>query len=109
MPTTEAEPEPTLARLRRDRVRLWLWLRLGALAMFVVVKAWQALAGEPPPALYKTLDVAWIAVTFGLIWRHSSRRCPSCAHRYLRGYPWISLKRVECPVCGHRMRDGAGR
>ncbi len=103
----DAPVEPTLAELRRDRVRIWLWLPLGALAMFVVVKIWRMAAGEPPAALYKTLDVAWIAVTFALIWRHSSRRCPTCDHRYLRGYPWISLKQVRCSVCGHEVPPGA--
>jgi hypothetical protein len=105
-PRRAAAPEPTLAELRRDRVRLWLWLPLGAAAMFVAVKAWQRFAGDPPQAFYKVLDVTWIAVTFAMIWRHSSRRCPACDHRYLRGYPWMSLKQVRCAACGHEVRPG---
>jgi DNA-directed RNA polymerase subunit RPC12/RpoP len=95
--------EPTLAQLRRDRLMIWLWLPVGGLAMLLVVKCWQAFAGEPPPSLYTTLDVVWIVVTFLLIWRNSSRRCPKCDHRYLRSYPWMSLKQVRCTVCGHEL------
>jgi hypothetical protein len=94
----------TLQSLRRDRMTIWLWLPIGGLAMFVVVKAWHLLAGEPPQALYTTLDVVWIVVTFLLIWRRSSRRCPKCDHRYLRAFPWMSLKRVECGVCGYELK-----
>ncbi len=96
----------TLAQLRRDRLAIWLWLPVGGLAMFLVVKAWQLAAGEPPPTLYTSLDVVWIAVTFGLIWRRSSERCPSCDHRWLRAFPWMSLKKVTCGVCGHQAPDG---
>jgi len=94
----------TLAQLRRDRRLVWWWLPVGGAAMFLVVKAWQQVAGEPPPALYTTLDVVWIAVTFGLIWRRSSSRCPQCNHRWLRAFPWMSLKKVQCPVCGHEAK-----
>ena len=95
----------TLARLRRDRLLIWCWLPVGGLAMFLVVKAWQLVAGEPPRALYSTLDVLWIAVTFSLIWRRSSSRCPRCDHRYLRAFPWMSLKKVECGVCGYELPE----
>ncbi len=91
----------TLARLRADRRAIWWWLPLGSLAMFLIIKGWQQFAGDPPPALYTTLDIVWIAVTFGLISRRSSARCPKCNHRFLRGFPWISLKKVECPSCGY--------
>ena len=93
----------SLRSLRRDRVIVWLWLPAGGLAMLLVVKAWQLLAGEPPHALYTSLDVAWIVVTFLLIWRNSSRRCPQCDHRYLRSFPWMSLDHVECGVCGYEL------
>ena len=96
----------TLARLRRDRRLIWWWLPIGGLAMFLVVKGWQLAAGEPPHALYTTLDVVWIAVTFSLIWRRSTSRCPRCNHRYLRAFPWMSLKKVECAACGYRMPEG---
>ena len=95
----------TLARLRRDRRWIWWWLPLGGLAMFVIVRAWHLVAGEPPPALYTTLDVLWIAVTFSLIWRRSSTRCPKCDHRLLRAFPWMSLKKVECGVCGYEIPE----
>lgn len=103
MPTTGAEL--TRARLRRDRVLLWCWLPVGGLAMFLVVKAWQFVAGDAPPTLYTVLDVAWIAVTFTLISRRSTSRCPKCDHRWLRAFPWMSLKKVECGVCGHAMPE----
>jgi hypothetical protein len=96
-----ADAPLTLARLRRDRRLIWWWLPLGGLAMFVIVRTWHLAAGEPPPALYSTLDVLWIAVTFSLIWRRSSTRCPKCDHRLLRAFPWMSLKKVECGVCGY--------
>ena len=92
----------TLARLRRDRLLIWCWLPIGGLAMFLVIKGWQLVAGEPPPALYTGLDVVWIAVTFSLIWRRSTSRCPRCDHRWLRAFPWMSLKKVECGACGYR-------
>jgi ribosomal protein L37E len=95
----------TLARLRLDRRLIWWWLPIGGLAMFLVVKGWQFTAGAPPPALYTTLDVVWIAVTFSLIWRRSASRCPRCDHRYLRAFPWMSLKKVECAACGYRMPE----
>lgn len=95
----------TLARLRRDRRAIWWWLPIGGAAMILAIKAWRQFAGEPPPALYTTLDIAWIAVTFSLISRRSSSRCPACGHRWLRGFPWISLKQVECAHCGHRMPE----
>ena len=93
----------TLAQLRRDRIMIWCWLPIGGLAMFLVVKGWQVAVGEPPQGLYTALDVAWIAVTFSLIWRRSASRCPKCNHRWLRAFPWMSLKKVECGVCGHEM------
>jgi hypothetical protein len=95
----------TLAQLRRDRRLIWWWLPLGGLAMFVIVKAWHFVVGEPPPALYTTLDVLWIAVTFNLIWRRSSTRCPKCDHRLLRAFPWMSLKKAECGVCGYEIPE----
>ena len=99
-------PAPlTLAQLRRDRVLIWCWLPIGGFAMFLVVKGWQLFAGEPPPGLYTTLDVVWIAVTFSLIWRRSTSRCPTCGHRYLRGFPWMSLKKVECARCGYKLPE----
>jgi DNA-directed RNA polymerase subunit RPC12/RpoP len=99
-------PAPlTLAQLRRDRVLIWCWLPIGGFAMFLVVKGWQLLAGEPPPGLYTTLDVVWIVVTFSLIWRRSTSRCPTCGHRYLRGFPWMSLKKVECARCGYKLPE----
>jgi len=104
MPTTGAEL--TRAQLRRDRVRIWCWLPVGGLAMYLVVKAWQFAAGDPPQALYTVLDVAWIAVTFALISRRSTSRCPKCDHRWLRAFPWMSLKKVACGVCGHEMPEG---
>lgn len=98
-----AEAPLTLAQLRRDRRRIWGWLPVGGLGMFLLVKAWQQLAGEPPPALYTTLDVVWIAVTFAMIWRRTTSRCPRCDHRWLRAFPWMSLKKVRCSICGHEM------
>src|ERR1700760_3426050 len=99
-------PAPlTLAQLRRERRMIWAWLPIGGAAMFLVIKAWQLLAGEPPPALYTTLDVLWIAVTFSLIARRSGSRCPRCRHRLLRGFPWQSLKKVECAVCGYEIPE----
>ena len=95
----------TLAELRRDRRRIWWWLPLGSLGMFVLIKGWQATAGDPPPALYTVLDVAWIAVTFGMIARRTKSRCPNCGQRWLRGFPWLSLKRVRCAACGHEMPE----
>jgi hypothetical protein len=96
----------TLRQLRADRVLIWCWLPLGSLAMLAVVKGWQHFAGEPPHALYTTLDVVWIVVTFLLIARRSTARCPRCDHRWLRGFPWMSLAKVECGVCGHEMPEG---
>ena len=95
----------TLARLRRDRLLIWVWLPIGGLAMFLVIKGWQLAAGEPPPGLYTALDVVWIAVTFSLIWRRSTSRCPKCGHRYLRAFPWLSLKKVECAACGYQVPE----
>jgi len=94
----------TLADLRRDRLRIWLWLPAGGALMWAVIQAWTYLAGEPPRALYTTLDVIWIMVVFLLIWRNSSRRCPHCGHRYLRAFPWMSLKRVQCGHCGYELK-----
>ena len=96
----------TLVQLRRDRRLIWWWLPIGGGAMFLVIKGWQQFAGEPPPGLYTALDVVWIAVTFSLIWRRSTSRCPRCAHRWLRAFPWMSLKTVECAACGHKMPEG---
>ncbi len=95
----------TLARLRRDRLLLWCWLPIGSLAMFAVIKGWRMAAGEPPQGLYTGLDVVWIAVTFSLIWRRSTSRCPKCDHRYLRAFPWMSLKKVRCGVCGYEVPE----
>jgi hypothetical protein len=95
----------TRVGLRRDRLMIWCWLPVGGLAMFLVVKAWQLAAGEAPPGLYTALDIVWIAVTFSLIWRRTTSRCPRCDHRWLRGFPWMSLKKVECGVCGHEMPE----
>ena len=95
----------TLARLRRDRRLIWWWLPVGSAAMWLLIRAWQLVAGEPPAALYTALDIVWIAVTFGLISRRSVARCPKCDHRFLRGFPWISLKKVECNACGYRMPE----
>ena len=95
----------TLAQLRRDRLLIWYWLPIGGLAMFLLIKGWQLVAGEPPPGLYTALDVVWIAVTFSLIWRRSTSRCPKCGHRYLRAFPWLSLKKVECGVCGYQVPE----
>jgi hypothetical protein len=96
--------EVSLRSLRRDRVLIWLWLPFGGLAIVLVAQLWRLVAGEPPPRLYTALDVVWMVVTFGLIWRNSSRRCPQCAHRWLRGFPWMSLKRVDCGACGHPLK-----
>ena len=95
----------TLAQLRGDRLLIWCWLPLGSLAMFGIVKAWERLAGTPPSALYTTLDVLWIAVTFTLIARRSTSRCPRCDHRLLRWFPWQSLRKVECAVCGYEIPE----
>ena len=95
----------TLAQLRRDRRLVWWWLPIGGGVMFLVVKAWQQVAGEPPQGLYTGLDIVWIAVTFSLIWRRSTSRCPRCGHRYLRAFPWLSLKKVECASCGFKVPD----
>jgi hypothetical protein len=96
----------TLTQLRRDRRAIWWWLPIGGLAMFLVVKGWQQFAGAPPPpGLYMALDIGWIAVTFSLIARRSTARCPKCDHRYLRGFPWQSLKKVECGVCGYEIPE----
>jgi hypothetical protein len=94
----------TLSALRRDRLMIWLWLPVGGLLMWAVIRAWGLVAGEPPKALYTTLDVIWIMVVFLLIWRNSSRRCPHCNHRFLRAFPWMSLKRVKCSVCGYELK-----
>lgn len=103
MPTTAAEL--TRRQLRRDRILLWCWLPVGGLAVLLVVKAWQVVAGVPPQSLYTALDVAWIAVTFTLISRRSTSRCPKCDHRWLRAFPWMSLEHVKCGVCGHEMPE----
>ena len=95
--------EPTLARLRRDRWLLWLWVPGGLLVQALAQPAWRWWAGQPPAALTQTLSVLWIVSMFLLIWRHSARRCPDCGYRYLRGFPWISLKRVRCP-CGFELK-----
>jgi DNA-directed RNA polymerase subunit RPC12/RpoP len=94
----------SLARLRRDRFTIWLCVPAGLAVMWSLVQAWDWVAGEPPLALYTTLDVIWIIVVFLLIWRHSSRRCPHCGHRYLRAFPWMSLKRVKCTHCGFELK-----
>jgi len=98
-------PPLTLTRLRRDRLLIWCWLPLGGLAMFAVIQAWQLAAGAPPPGLYTALDVVWIAVTFSLIWRRTTSRCPKCNHRHLRAFPWMSLKKVECAACGYTIPE----
>jgi hypothetical protein len=94
----------TLAGLRRDRLVIWLWLPVGGLLMATIIGAWQHVAGEPPQALYTVLSVIWIVVVFMLIWRNSSRRCPHCNHGFLRAFPWMSLKRVKCSVCGYELK-----
>ncbi len=100
-------PAPvTLQSLRRDRVIVWLWVPVGMLAFIAIVQAWRHLVGEPPRALFTTLNVLWVAVMLMLIWRTSSRRCPACDNRYLRLFPWMSLKRVKCGVCGHEVDSG---
>ena len=96
----------TLRQLRADRVLIWCWLPLGGCLMLAVIKAWQALLGVPPHGLYVTLDILWIAVTFSLIARRSTERCPRCNHRWLRAFPWMSLSSVECAACGHEMPEG---
>jgi hypothetical protein len=95
----------TLQQLRADRLLIWCWLPLGSFAMYAVIQAWHRFAGEPPQALYTVLDVVWIAVTFTLIARRTSRRCPECNHRWLRSFPWMSLKKVQCAACGHQMPE----
>ena len=91
---------PTLVSLRRDRLLIWLWLPVGGALMWAIIQAWNYVAGDPPDALYTTLDVIWIVTVFLLIWRNSSRRCPHCGHRFLRAFPWMSLKHVQCSHCG---------
>ena len=101
------QPVPlTLKQLRSDRVLLWCWLPLGSFAMYLVLQAWQRFAGDPPRGLYTTLDILWIAVTFSMIARRSTARCPRCNNRWLRSFPWMSLSKVECSVCGHEMPEG---
>ena len=99
-----ASHEPTLATLRRDRVLLWLWVPGGVALIVVLMQGWLHLFGEPPRVLVNGLCVAWIVTMLMLIWRHSSRRCPDCGHRYLRGYPWMSLKKVRCAACGYELQ-----
>ena len=95
----------TLRQLRSDRVLIWCWLPLGSFAIYLVIQAWERFAGPPPTTLYTLLDVVWIAVTFTLIARRSTSRCPRCDHRLLRGFPWLSLKKVECAVCGYEIPE----
>ena len=95
----------TLKQLRADRLLVWCWLPIGGLAMFTLVQGWRRFAGEPPPRLYMVLDIVWIAVTFSLIARRTMRRCPKCNNRWLRQFPWMSMKKVECRVCGHEMPE----
>jgi len=95
--------EPSLATLRRDRLLIWLWVPGGVAVVALVVQGWTRLFGDPPRALFNTLSVLWILSTLMLIWRHSSRRCPDCGYRYLRGFPWMSLKKVRCPACGFEL------
>jgi DNA-directed RNA polymerase subunit RPC12/RpoP len=96
--------EPSLAVLRRDRVLLWLWVPGGVLAIALLMQGWLRLFGEPPRALVNALCVAWIVTMLLMIWRHSSRRCPDCGYRYLRAFPWMSLKKVRCPACGYELK-----
>ena len=93
----------TLAQLRSDRVLIWCWLPLGSFAMVAIIQGWTRYAGTPPRSLYVALDIVWIAVTFTMIARRTSQRCPRCNHRWLRAFPWMSLKKVQCDVCGHEM------
>ncbi len=95
----------TLQQLRADRLVIWCWLPLGSAAMFAVIQGWRHVAGEPPQTLYTVLDIVWIAVTFTLIARRTSKRCPKCNNRWLRSFPWMSLKKVECSACGHSMPE----
>jgi DNA-directed RNA polymerase subunit RPC12/RpoP len=94
----------TLARLRRDRWAIWLCVPAGLVVMWGLAQAWDYAIGEPPRELYTTLDVIWIVIVFLLIWQHSSRRCPHCGHRFLRAFPWMSLKRVKCGHCGYELK-----
>ena len=96
--------EPTLARLRRDRVLIWLWVPGGIAVILIANLAWSLLVGPPPRALAQTLCVLWVISVLLMIWRHSSRRCPDCGYRYLRSYPWLSLRKVRCPACGYELK-----
>ncbi len=95
----------TLQQLRADRVLIWCWLPLGSAAMYAVIQGWTRYAGTPPRSLFVVLDILWIAVTFTLIARRTSQRCPKCNNRWLRSFPWMSLKKVECSICGHEMPE----
>jgi hypothetical protein len=109
-PTMSSRPDPhdrtevSLQSLRRDRVIVWLWVPVGMLLVLVVTQAWLHVVGEPPRGLVTTLDVLWVVVMLMLIWRNSSRRCPTCDNRYLRTFPWMSLKKVKCGVCGYELK-----
>ena len=102
MPTSR---EPTLASLRRDRVLLWLWVPGGMGLILLAMQVWARVVGKLPPlAFAQTLSVLWIVTMFLLIWRNSSQRCPDCGHRYLRAFPWMSLKKVRCAACGYELK-----
>ena len=97
----------TLAQLRRDRRLIWWWLPVGGAAMFLVVKAWRQFAGEPPPALYTTLDIVWIAVTFSLISRRTVEPLPEVRPPLAARVPVdVAASTCECGVCGHEMPEG---
>ena len=95
----------TLQRLRRDRLLIWLWLPIGGLAFFAFMAVWRHVAGEPPQRVVMVADIVWIAVTFSLIARRTTRRCPQCNNRWLRSFPWMSMKKIQCGVCGHEMPE----
>ena len=88
---------------------IWWWLPVGSAwrcSLFIQVLAASSPASRRRPALYTTLDVALDrrdvqpdrAALVG-------SRCPKCDHRYLRGFPWQSLKKVECGVCGYEIPE----
>ena len=96
--------EPTLATLRRDRLLIWLWVPGGVVVIAALMQAWTLLASvEPPRYAVRVLCVLWIVSVLMMIWRHSSRPCPDCGYRYLRAFPWMSLKKVRCPACGYEL------
>jgi len=99
-----ASTEPSLADLRRDRLLIWLWVPAGMGVILLATRGWSLLIGPPSRTLTQVLCVLWVVTELLLIWRHSSRRCPDCGHRYLRAYPWMSLRKVRCPACGYQLK-----